>query len=718
MPADRAATSLKKRRGLACLPGSEIRCKNCENAKVDCKFLEKTPHEQYLERYTTELEDRIQQLEGYIQAQALTSRQHQAGPEHTQPSQRRPHSADGREGGENLATGVGFLSLNAGAEPVYLGGSSGVGWATVLMQSMRQKFISAHPRVPRPPLGNPVSPQSSNDHSVSLPPPPSEAIGNHYISTVYVWIQSRYGFLDWVAIQRWQANATELCVLQPLQWKDGGLPEDDKVKDCYGAFFLWMIYGLGAKLCERDPHVPHASHEVYYNAALAHFSPLSTYQSISTVQALLLLVVYMFRHTSSGLNLWHAGGIAIRSAIELGLHRRIKSVAARERDPRAYCMRQRVFWGAYILDRMISIQFGRPFAVQDRDIDIELPVNLDANVADHASLCSLLSAQSAMLETMTSFIHTIRLNQIKTKIHELVYTVDHASPPDQHAVNELLDELEAWKATYPAELDSRVPACSQEFFDLEYHNSVQILLRPLCAKKDAALYFLHRCATSAGAVLDIECQLLRRDSKNLATWVLAKIFMSGLTLLHVVWNYPDVLSPSVVARALRSCSTCLFIYAQQFPAADSYHDCFEDLVKVYDERKDHAPSSNTATRTPRSGSNTERYDGLHAHGNVWTDKLDDLGGSIPGLSEDLATFMSSIGFTQGSETQASFVDPATAQYGNMPGLDSAGAEMLWDLPFDSWNGNQDVNPSFAFASLFEQDQLPMSDETASERRTQ
>ncbi|WWC73859.1 uncharacterized protein I206_107831 [Kwoniella pini CBS 10737] len=48
---------------------------------------------------------------------------------------------------------------------------------------------------------------------------------------------------------------------------------------------------------------------------------------------------------------------------------------------------------------MIAIQFGRPFAIQDRDIDIELPINLDANIADQEALCGLFNAQALMPDT-------------------------------------------------------------------------------------------------------------------------------------------------------------------------------------------------------------------------------------------------------------------------------------------------------------------------------
>nr|XP_018260082.1 uncharacterized protein I303_06999 [Kwoniella dejecticola CBS 10117]OBR82240.1 hypothetical protein I303_06999 [Kwoniella dejecticola CBS 10117] len=666
-----------------------------------------------------------------------------------------PGTDDTDSNSENIATGVGFLSLNGGAAPLYLGGSSGVGWARILMHSLQHKTQNGiPPRISRPSqasqpqihLDPPDRNGTISPNYTPLPEPPPENLGMHYITTVYYRIQARYGFLDWVSIQNWQSRYKDLCALQPLN--DHRVPASGKVEtieDHFGAFFLWMLYGLGAKLCEGESRMLPVSHEVFFDTALRHFTPLSTIQSLETVQALLLLIVYTFRHTSSELSLWHTGGLAIRSAIELGLHRKIRSKEIRERDPRAYCMRQRVWWGAYILDRMIAIQFGRPFAIQDRDIDIELPINLDANIADQEALCELLNAQALMPDanrpgdeyrngygcftSMTSFIHTIRLNQLKSKIHEVVYTVDkpfsRVQEEESGRIQGLLDELKQWRSIYPLDTDNRFPACSHEFFEVEYHNCVQILLRPLAARNDSPDYWLSNCAASAAAVLDIECQLLRRDSKNLATWVLCKIFMSGLTLLHVIWNHPHVLPSSTVSRALRSCSTCLFIYAQQFSIAGSYLDCFEDLVRAFDERREewsnggnvHSALGSTSIMindgTASVGTRQADFGELSSssgvtQADIWTDRLDNMDGMLPGLREDLASLINSFGSVNNAQPTANMVEPISFPINinnntdnSMPTSDPL-VDMMWNLPFDSWTGDQTIDIS----TLFNNDLFP------------
>jgi hypothetical protein len=128
------------------------------------------------------------------------------------------------------------------------------------------------------------------------------------------------------------------------------------------------------------------------------------------VQALLLLAIYSFRHPRAELSVWQVAGLALRTAIELGLHRRIRSKAGRESDPFKYEMRKRVWWTVYTLDRsvclkslqstaltfarMIAVQLGRPVGIHDRDIDIEFPLNLDVEFDDVETMKTLQRIQA------------------------------------------------------------------------------------------------------------------------------------------------------------------------------------------------------------------------------------------------------------------------------------------------------------------------------------
>lgn len=69
---------------------------------------------------------------------------------------------------------------------------------------------------------------------------------------------------------------------------------------------------------------------------------------------------------------WRIIGQVARMCIELGLHRRdslFKTVRDEEERPRVI----KLFWSIYVLDRRWSFGTGMPFALQDADIDPNLP---------------------------------------------------------------------------------------------------------------------------------------------------------------------------------------------------------------------------------------------------------------------------------------------------------------------------------------------------------
>ena len=127
---------------------------------------------------------------------------------------------------------------------------------------------------------------------------------------------------------------------------------------------------------------------------------------------------------------------------------------------------------------------------------------------------------------MTSFIHTIRMNRIRSRIQYTVYR--NASPANilsrLQDIRDIISSLDTWRSHYPPMDGTTLPACSIDFFENEYHNCIQILLRPLVTIQGCPNDLTARCAASAASLLDVECRLLRKDPRNLATWVLWKIF--------------------------------------------------------------------------------------------------------------------------------------------------------------------------------------------------
>ncbi|EHL03198.1 putative Uncharacterized transcriptional regulatory protein [Glarea lozoyensis 74030] len=92
---------------------------------------------------------------------------------------------------------------------------------------------------------------------------------------------------------------------------------------------------------------------------------------IKDLAFLVLVAIYHF-HCDEEALAWRIIGQVARMCIELGLHRRDSlSKVVSDDEERAQAIN--LFWSVYVLDRRWSFGTGMPFALQDADIDPNLP---------------------------------------------------------------------------------------------------------------------------------------------------------------------------------------------------------------------------------------------------------------------------------------------------------------------------------------------------------
>lgn len=179
---------------------------------------------------------------------------------------------------------------------------------------------------------------------------------------------------------------------------------------------------------------------------------IQSHGGLRSIQILILLAIYNLR-SPKGPGVWTFVGLAMRQCIDLGLHRQ-----TRLKWPLIEEMRRRVFWTCYCLDRQVSIILGRPFAISDRDIDVELPTDVDEDIEDIEHLRKLQQQQRERTEiqpppvstSMTVFIYMCRLRSIESDIQQTIYRVDKAPLSTIKAdVDGFIARLEEWKAQLP-----------------------------------------------------------------------------------------------------------------------------------------------------------------------------------------------------------------------------------------------------------------------------
>lgn len=315
-----------------------------------------------------------------------------------------------------------------------------------------------------------------------------------------------------------------------------------------------------------------------------------------TVQAQTLMAIYL--HTTSRISAaYNVLGTAVRIAYSLGLHR----------DPPASIgitkaeLRRRIWWSLYVLDSKLSMEVGRPMVVDLNTSNCQLPAD-DAETARISCLQSYFSTTEMTWLTYT--VHSARLCTIVQSVAADVYddVLKNSStffplninkvqtPPNINSTAKHLERklstLQAWIDALPSDLrlprtggekgpstevsglhfDLYAPRWMQNqriFLEIEYHNAVMTLIRPLVPvdidheqNKDVLQSLVSKLIDHATAIIQIchQCSLetdIYSDHPELSSIVWA----AAVTLLYRL----NVLPSSSEARKRASHDVCLVV---------------------------------------------------------------------------------------------------------------------------------------------------------------
>lgn len=129
-----------------------------------------------------------------------------------------------------------------------------------------------------------------------------------------------------------------------------------------------MVYAIGGRFLETaGERGEYCSDQHCEQAAKNLDSIVAGRHGLQSIQVILLFAIYNLR-SPKGLGAWTYTGLAMRQCIEMGMHHPASpSLSILETE-----MRKRIFWTCYCLDRQVSMILGRPFAISDRDIDVDV----------------------------------------------------------------------------------------------------------------------------------------------------------------------------------------------------------------------------------------------------------------------------------------------------------------------------------------------------------
>jgi hypothetical protein len=78
--------------------------------------------------------------------------------------------------------------------------------------------------------------------------------------------------------------------------------------------------------------------------------------------------------TQKSVETWTMHGLAVKAALQLGLH---SAEASKPLSPLDQEVRKRTWYGCVVLDRTLSMTFGRPCAIPDDYVRLPLPCIID-----------------------------------------------------------------------------------------------------------------------------------------------------------------------------------------------------------------------------------------------------------------------------------------------------------------------------------------------------
>ena len=194
------------------------------------------------------------------------------------------------------------------------------------------------------------------------------------------------------------------------------------------------------KLAEEQgqPEEYHASAIVHLENCLSASSgvdrPFEFHGALEELQAVLLLASFaLLRPAAPGL--WYITGVAVRLAVDLGLHQEEGTARddedgsesrdngdAGEKCHKSYIRdyRRRLWWCVYSFDRLVSTCVGRPLGISDEAITTNFPSVLDDEFVTPAGLPRETDALLAQPSYKRVTFHYIRLRLLQSEILQVL----------------------------------------------------------------------------------------------------------------------------------------------------------------------------------------------------------------------------------------------------------------------------------------------------------
>lgn len=528
---------------------------------------------------------------------------------------------------DHLVSNIGMVSVQGTSDQRYLGSTSGISFARVVLSAVKSSVPSGDKsgsKLSKSAAATAGGSSSMRDSYFGLQtkpqikeaPFPDRELGEKLVSLYFehanpqIPTLHRDEFMD--IFERAYGVATEERTPREL-------------------YLLNIVFAMGAGIIwgSSDPEPSageyaakrarltsqQAQPEEYHASAIIHLGAFLSAKNatddakrpgsdLEELQAVLLLAGFaLLRPVAPGL--WYIAGVAMRLAVDLGLHyedgsglsefgtvsdTNANTKKAKQRGRRQWVrdLRRRLWWCTYTFDRLVSTCVGRPFGITDQVITTEFPSPLDDRHITQNGIATNVSPQEPSYKRVS--YHYFRLRLLQSEIVQVLQYQQaqqarmngwnrhndfmHTKLPSPFLIKhksfrtwrkDVDQRLYEWKESAPHQSETSV-AFSPQFLELNYWQAVIMLYRQSLSvpapfagemsptedvtspssvftedKEDEDLVFL-KCAEAGQKTLKLYRQLHRLRLVNYTYLATHHLFMAGISFLYAVWHSPVVRS--------------------------------------------------------------------------------------------------------------------------------------------------------------------------------
>ena len=569
---------------------------------------------------------------------------------------------------DRLVSNIGMVSVQGASDSRYLGSTSGISFARVVLSAVKSSVSGSvserNQKGPRGPAVATSGGSSMRDTYFGLQtkpafkeaPLPDRALADKLVNLYFEYANPQIPILHRGEFKEMldHAYSVEPAMRAPRE-----------------LYLLNIVFAIGAGTIWGSSDQPsadamhhesankrrrlstqQAQPEEYHASAIVNLgallSPSSTTEGaerpggdLEELQAVLLLAAFaLLRPVAPGL--WYIVGVAMRLAVDLGLHYEdgseiegslgVTNDAQRDKGRKEWTrdFRRRLWWCTYNFDRLVSTCVGRPFGITDQVVTTAFPSLLDDKyISRMDGLQTVRSAEEASYKRVAHHYFRLRLlqseilqvlqyqqaQQVRNKrrrtSHEPVdanilspYLAQHSSFRSwRQNVDQRLYE---WKESAPSQMSTGV-SFDRKFLELNYWQAVIMLYRQSLAvptafanelspteevsspgslfveeKEDEDLVFL-KCAEAGQNTLKLYRQLHRQRLVNYTYLATHHLFMAGISFLYAVWHSPAVrqrLTLDSFDFTVLAATSVLGDLMEKCPPAEACRDAFERMSKA------------------------------------------------------------------------------------------------------------------------------------------